>query len=63
MHITNITHYIIELTRYLLEQNAEVKTEKHETLVKQTIPFYLDKFEEIVAENDGHFVNGKVTLC
>jgi glutathione S-transferase len=31
-------------------------------LIKETIPFYMDKFEKIVGENNGYFVNGKVFL-
>lgn len=36
------------------------KSEKHATLMKETVPFYIEKFENIVAENNGYFVNGKV---
>lgn len=32
----------------------------HDTLYNETIPFYLDRFEKIVTENGGYFVNGKV---
>lgn len=29
-------------------------------MYNETIPFYMDKFENLVIENQGHFVNGKV---
>lgn len=38
------------------------KAEKFGPLMKETVPFYMDKFENIVAENNGYFVNGKVIL-
>jgi len=38
------------------------KAEKFGPLMIETVPFYMDKFENIVAENNGYFVNGKVIL-
>lgn len=29
-------------------------------MINETIPFYMNKFEKIVGENNGYFVNGKV---
>lgn len=40
--------------------NEESKSEKFGPLIKETVPYYMDKFEKIVAENNGFFVNGKV---
>lgn len=40
----------------------EEKAEKHVVLMKETVPFYLEKFEKIVAENNGFFVNGQVMV-
>lgn len=45
---------------YYYEKNPEVKSKLYGPIVNEKIPFYLDKFEKIVAENGGYFVNGKV---
>lgn len=37
------------------------KAKKKDKLMNETIPFYFSKFEAIVKENKGHFVNGKVS--
>jgi len=44
----------------VFHSKEEEKDEKHALLIKETVPFYMDKFEKIVTENDGYFVNGKV---
>jgi len=31
-------------------------------LIKETLPYYLPKFDAIVKENGGYFVGGKVRL-
>jgi len=41
--------------------NEESKSEKFGPLIKETVPYYMDKFEKIVAENNGFFVNGKLS--
>jgi len=46
--------------KYYHENNAEVKAKMYGPLVNETIPLYLDRFEKIVSENGGYFVNGKV---
>jgi len=45
---------------YFYEPNEESKAAKYVTLVNETIPYYLERFENIVVENNGYFVNGKV---
>jgi len=44
------------------DQNEESKADKYATLINETIPLYMNKFENTVKENDGYFVNGKVIL-
>lgn len=51
---------IIEIVKYFHEKNEEIKSKMYDSLVNETIPFYVNRFEKIVAENDGYFVNGKV---
>lgn len=46
--------------KYWHEKNQETKSKMIGTLVNETIPFYLERFEKTVSENGGYFVNGKV---
>lgn len=50
------------MTKVVREQNEETKIAKHESLIKEIIPFYVGKFDKIVDENNGYFVNGKVII-
>jgi len=45
---------------YWYEQNEETRAAKYVTLVNETIPYNMERFENIVVENNGYFVNGKV---
>ncbi|KAL4130775.1 hypothetical protein QTP88_008164 [Uroleucon formosanum] len=46
---------------YAYDPNEESKEAKYAPLVNETVPFYMDKFEKIVEENNGYFVNGKLS--
>ncbi|XP_012062868.1 PREDICTED: glutathione S-transferase-like [Atta cephalotes] len=46
---------------YYWEQNPVFKAKLKETAL-QKLPFYLDKFEAQVKNNDGYFINGKVMI-
>lgn len=48
------------LKSYWFDPNEESKAARYVTLVNETIPYHMDKFENIVRENNGYFVNGKV---
>lgn len=48
--------------KYYYTENEESKSEMYGPLFNETLPFYLDKFEQIVSENSGYFVNGKVPM-
>lgn len=56
--------YIIfkAIALYAYDQNEESKAAKYGPLIEETVPFYMNKFESIVAENKGYFVNGKVNI-
>ncbi|XP_060876813.1 glutathione S-transferase-like [Metopolophium dirhodum] len=47
----------------VFDPNEESKAEKYVTLINETIPLYMNKFENTVGENDGYFVNGKLSLA
>jgi len=50
------------LSAYAFDTNEVSKAITYVTLINETIPLYMNKFENIVDENDGYFVNGKVML-
>ncbi|XP_059471665.1 uncharacterized protein LOC132194428 [Neocloeon triangulifer] len=43
------------------EANEEAKVAKKELALNTTVPYYLEKFETILKENGGYFVNGQLT--
>jgi len=47
---------------YYHEPNEEIKSKLRGPIVNDSIPFYIDRFEKIVSENGGYFVNGKVCI-
>lgn len=49
------------LTQYRTECDPIKKEEKKATLMKETIPFYMNKFEAILNENKGFSVGGSVS--
>ncbi|KAL7292088.1 hypothetical protein TKK_0014363 [Trichogramma kaykai] len=50
-----------EIGKYYNEVDDQVKPVLKDRVLAK-IPFYVDKFENQVARNGGHFVNGKLTL-
>lgn len=46
--------------QYRTEEDHFKKEEKKAKLLKETIPFYLNKFEQTVAENSGYAVGSTV---
>jgi len=59
--VDNIYEMRQEIVKYFHEKNEEIKTKMYGTLANETIPFYSDRFEKIVSENGGYFVNGKLS--
>lgn len=49
-----------ELFQYRTEEDPFKKEDKKIKLMKETIPFYLNKFEQTIAENDGYAVGSNV---
>jgi hypothetical protein len=58
----NQIFFIIEIAPVHMENDPEVKQKKLEILLNETLPFYLDKLDDIVKENNGFLANGKVKL-
>ncbi|KAF5290613.1 hypothetical protein FQR65_LT01903 [Abscondita terminalis] len=51
------------LWKYRTEQDPIKKEERKVKLMKETIPFYLAKFEKVVADNNGFSVGSGITWC
>lgn len=51
----------IEIAVVSYEADEEVQKKKRVTLNAETIPFYLDKLDSIVAANNGYFALGRLT--
>lgn len=50
-----------QLASYHYDQNPATKAPKKEPLQKETVPFFLSRFDKIVGENGGYFVGGQLT--
>ncbi|VVC36045.1 Thioredoxin-like fold,Glutathione S-transferase, N-terminal,Glutathione S-transferase, C-terminal- [Cinara cedri] len=59
--VDNIHDLRQALASYSYDTNEESKAAKYGPLINETIPFYMDKFENIIGENNGYFVNGKLS--
>ncbi|KZC09850.1 Glutathione S-transferase [Dufourea novaeangliae] len=49
------------ISQYRNEEDLSKKEEKKAKLLKETIPFYLNKFEQTVGENEGYAVGSTTT--
>jgi len=49
------------MTSYTCDPVEESKSQKFSPLVNEMVPYYMTIFENIVTENHGFFVNGKVS--
>ncbi|KAL5235185.1 hypothetical protein ACI65C_002595 [Semiaphis heraclei] len=59
--VDNLQDFRQSIILYFYEPNEETKAAKYVTLVNETIPYYMERFENIVVENNGYFVNGKLS--
>lgn len=48
------------MVSYVYDPVEESKAQKFSPLVNEMVPYYMAKFEIIISENNGFFVNGKV---
>ncbi|CAH0392782.1 unnamed protein product [Bemisia tabaci] len=49
------------IANYYYDPDEESKRRKYDPLIKDTIPFYMERLEKQVKENGGYFVNGRLT--
>ncbi|XP_025420331.1 glutathione S-transferase-like [Sipha flava] len=59
--VDNINEMRQVIINYFHEKNEDIKSKQIITIVNETIPFYVERFEKIISENDGYFVNGKLS--
>lgn len=53
--------YFIEIGTAYWETNATVKAEKMKIAVDETLPYYLQKLDDIAKTNKGYFALGRLT--
>ncbi|XP_019878295.1 glutathione S-transferase isoform X2 [Aethina tumida] len=59
--VDTINDFRSKIAAYHYEADEAAKAAKKEPLFNETIPYYLDKFEAIAKENNGHFALGRLT--
>ncbi|XP_026820793.1 glutathione S-transferase-like [Rhopalosiphum maidis] len=59
--VDNIHDLRQAIASYAYDPNEATKEARYAPLINETIPFYMDKFEKSVGENNGYFVNGKLS--
>ncbi|XP_050444319.1 glutathione S-transferase-like [Adelges cooleyi] len=59
--VDNVFEIRQEIMKNYHDPDEEARNKKKEILVKESIPYYLERFEKTVSENGGYFVNGKLS--
>nr|CAD7400446.1 unnamed protein product [Timema cristinae] len=59
--VDTFTDFRSEIGSYYYDANEASKAKKKVTLLNETVPYYLKKFDETVKDNGGYFVGGKLT--
>lgn len=57
-HFADFRHELA-LLKIMTEKDEKIKAEKKERFVKETVPFFMKRFDIIVKENAGYVANGK----
>lgn len=53
--------FVTEIAVYNIEKQEIRKAQLKETLLRETIPYYLARFDSITAANDGYLAIGRLT--
>ncbi|KAL0280899.1 UNVERIFIED_CONTAM: hypothetical protein PYX00_002057 [Menopon gallinae] len=61
MIVDTISDLRLQIANYFYDQNEATKAPKLAPLQKETVPFYLSRFDKMVGENGGYFVGGQLT--
>ncbi|KAI4471543.1 glutathione s-transferase [Holotrichia oblita] len=59
--VDTINDFRGKIAAYNYEQDPAIKEARKGPLFQETIPYYLEKFEQIAKDNNGHFAVGKLT--
>ncbi|XP_019878999.1 glutathione S-transferase isoform X2 [Aethina tumida] len=59
--VDTINDFRMKIGAYHYQSDEKIKQALKEPLFKETIPYYLNKFEAIAKENNGHFALGRLT--
>ncbi|KRT79658.1 Glutathione S-transferase [Oryctes borbonicus] len=59
--VDTINDFRAKIASYYYEKNEIVKEALKEPLFQQAIPYYLEKFEQIAKQNNGHFALNRLT--
>ncbi|XP_066998890.1 glutathione S-transferase [Anabrus simplex] len=59
--VDTFNDFRLECAEYAYEPDPKIKAKKQEKLWKETIPFYMNKLDELAKENGGYLVCGKLT--
>lgn len=54
--------FIVEIALYHYEQDEAIKESRKEPLLKETLPYYLQRLDAIAKDNNGHLAVGRVRL-
>lgn len=61
MMVDTVTDLRMNVTNFFQEKDEIKKKAMLDTFMKETLPYYLNKFDEEVKKNSGYFVGGKLT--
>ncbi|KAG8270526.1 hypothetical protein J6590_084013 [Homalodisca vitripennis] len=56
-----LTDVRLPISAFIWEPNEELRKAKKDTYIKETLPFYMEKLDAIVKENDGYLANKKLS--
>ncbi|GJQ79690.1 hypothetical protein Trydic_g5838 [Trypoxylus dichotomus] len=59
--VDTINDFRGKIANYYYQKNEVVKEALKQPLYEQTIPYYMEKFEQIAKQNNGHFALGRLT--
>uniref|UniRef100_A0A146LSX5 glutathione transferase n=1 Tax=Lygus hesperus TaxID=30085 RepID=A0A146LSX5_LYGHE len=59
--VDTFTDFRKDVSGFHHEPDPEVKEKKRLALLKETVPFYFERFDKIIKENNGYVANGKLS--
>uniref|UniRef100_A0A1Y1MW72 glutathione transferase n=1 Tax=Photinus pyralis TaxID=7054 RepID=A0A1Y1MW72_PHOPY len=53
--------FFVEISEFCYEMDSVAKERRRQSLFDEVLPYYLERFETIVENNNGHLATGKLT--